>query len=117
VEPAGKAQLIDEGLYGASARDEAGLAWAENRLAELGFPVASNANVRSYASDHGDFAVFADPRRTGEIRFAVYRKPLPTKPPRNGRYRAYVGSFFLMDSWKHDIQQKYQSRLDPIVGR
>jgi len=116
VEPAGKPELIDERLCGNAARDEPGLAWAESRLAELGFRVANNANVKSYVSEHTDFAVFADPRGKGEIRFAVYRKPLPTKPPRNGRHRTYVGSFSLLDSWKHDIQQKYQSRLDGVTG-
>lgn len=116
VEPAGEPQLIDEELYGRLARDEAGLSWAEGRLAELGFAVANNADVKSYVSDHTDFVVFADPRGKGEIRFLVYRKPVPTKPARNGRHRPCVGSFFLLDSWKHDIRQKYQSRLDGVIS-
>jgi hypothetical protein len=115
VGAAGAPQLIDEGIYGKAARDEAGLAWAENRLVELGFPAATNANVRSYVREYGDFVVFADPRGKGEIRFAVYRKPPPTKP-RSGRQRGYVGSFALLDGWKHEIKQKYQSRLDGVTS-
>jgi hypothetical protein len=55
-------RLVDENIsYGTGARDQAQLDWAEGRLRELGFQTTSEANVRSYISERGDFVVYADP--------------------------------------------------------
>jgi hypothetical protein len=57
-------ELIDEGIgYGAQARNDTEMAWAEQRLTELGFSIILEAHVKSYLRDHDDFVVYADPRK------------------------------------------------------
>jgi hypothetical protein len=111
-------QLIDEEIgYGATPRNDSELAWAEQRLVDLGFQITSEANVKSYVSEHEDFVVYADPRTKGEITFTVYKKPLP-KRGRVPRIRKnFLNYFRLMDSWKNDIREKYEARLAKAIGK
>jgi hypothetical protein len=106
-----KTELVDEGIgYGNTPRDESGMAWAEERLAGLGFEPKTEGNVKSYTDEREDFVVFADPRRPGEIRFQVYRKSLTKGKTPRVKYK-YVTSFGLSDKWKNDLRGKYESRL------
>jgi hypothetical protein len=110
-------RLIDESVgYGESPRDDAGMAWAEERLAGLGFEAKTEGNVKSYTDERKDLVVFADPRRPGEISFSVYRKSLTKGKTPRVKYK-YVTSFGLSDKWKHDLRGKYESRLPQTVGK
>ncbi|RJP18348.1 MAG: hypothetical protein C4520_14565 [Candidatus Abyssobacteria bacterium SURF_5] len=102
-------RLIDESLwYDKVPRDPASIAWAEQRLKDLGFSIATDDNVRQYVLDLEDHVVFADPRIEGQITFNVYRKPLPR---RKGHRRLYQ-SFYIRDNWKNDLQGKFETRLE-----
>ncbi len=118
IAPDREPELLDEGLsYGATPRNESELVWAEQRLVALGFQVTCEDNVKSYTDEREDFVVYADPRANGEIRFMVCRKPLPKKS-RTPRVRTgYATSFFLKDTWKHDIQGKYEIRLAQAAAK
>ena len=108
-------RLIDEGLSGDGARDEASLAWAEARLAELGLVAHTEANVKSYTADADGFVVYADPLPQGEIRFAVYRTSVTQgKKPRV--LTKYRWSFSLRDTWKKDLRGKYEDRLAQLTA-
>jgi hypothetical protein len=108
IAPNEEPELIDERAgYSNSPRNAEEMAWAEERLSELGFQINSEGNVKSYISEMENFVVYADPRSNGEIRFTVYKKPLPKR-----RRRAlWNRSFSLKDNWKHDLRGKYESRL------
>lgn len=106
-----QAELIDEGLYGGKARSREEIAWAEERLATLGFTTTRDGNVVSYTDERADFVVFADPRASGQIRFLAFKKPLPKRPRRTGLRKGLLGSFIVMDSWKKDIKAKYERRV------
>jgi len=111
-------ELIDEGIgYGVQARNETEMVWAEQRLADLGFSIIFEANFKTYLSDQADFVVYADPRKKGEIKFTVYKKPLPKKG-RGSRSRPWAwNSFELRDNWKHDLSGKYRARLEAMLDR
>jgi hypothetical protein len=104
-------KLINEGIgYQAAPRNEGGMAWAEERLAGLGFEAKTEGNVKSYTDEREDFIVYADLRSPKEISFRVYRKSfMKGKTPRV-KYK-YLISFSLPDEWKHDLCSKYESRL------
>ena len=103
--------LLGEGLssFGDGLRNEEQLAWAEQRLTNLGFLIAVESNVKCYMADLGGFVVYADPRGTEKISFTVYKKPIPkaTSEPR----QRFEPRFELRDSWKNDIRSKYEVRL------
>ncbi len=110
VAPDLEPRLIDEGLdHGKIPRNAVSMKWAERRLKLLGFEIVREGTVRSYLSDRGDFAVYADPRTHGSIEFAIFKKPLP-KMGRQMRVWAFK-RFDLQDSWKNDVRGKYESRL------
>ena len=105
-------ELIDEGVsFGKTQRDEAQLRWAEDRLTSLGFTINTDGRVKSYVNETADYAVFADPRMTGEIQFTVYRLPLPKKTrSQQPRFR-FAPSFRIADSWKNDLPAKFRTRV------
>lgn len=112
VNPYGPPELSDAQTgFGAKARTVQELDWAESRLAELGFLRKEDTRVRSYVKEGTDFAVFADPRRLGEISFAVYRLPLPKRRPQGARYFTALQQFRIPDSWKNDLKSKYEKRV------
>ena len=102
--------LIDEDrqyvLHHKALRNEEQLAWAEQRLRELGFQLSANDRVKQYLLETEDVAVLADPRRTGEISFNVYGKPVPKEGCGECLF-----SFSIRDHWKYDIIGKFQTRL------
>ena len=99
--------LLDESLgCGALPRTQSELAWAEQRLRDLGFQIACIDRVKRYSLETPDAVILADPRPRGEIHFLVYTKPLP----QNGRPKI-IRSFSIRDDWKHDLRGKFESRL------
>ncbi|CAI8823485.1 hypothetical protein [Methylocaldum szegediense] len=112
IAPDREPELIDEGfIFGGTFRNESELAWAEQRLAYLGFQITCEDNVKSYTSEMENWVIYADPRVNGKIEFRAYKKPLPKKA-RGPHVRTGIsGYFYLMDSWKHDLRKKYESRL------
>jgi hypothetical protein len=79
--PGARPVLLDEGeniwrRARPTSNDSPGLAWAERRLAELGFQAVYDGRLRSYtkpvACGGRDFVVYADPRHAGAIHFAVF---------------------------------------------
>jgi len=114
VEVLGEPLLIDEALtYGATARTAEELAWAEERLADIGFMVSWDGTVKSYIMDREDYVVLADPRAKGQIQFRIYKKPLPKKlrQVRAGR----MNSFMMPNSWKHNVRGKFESRFAQVT--
>jgi hypothetical protein len=99
-------KLLDEGLFLTRARTLAELAWAEERLAKLGFLTTTEGRVRSYKDEREQFVVYADPRGYGRISFTVCSKSIAKR----GRIQA-SGWFGLRDNWKNDIRGKYEARL------
>jgi hypothetical protein len=85
-------------------------------LSELGFQTVSETNVKSYIVELGDFVVYADPRMGGQIVFRVYKRPLPKKRRIPRGRSARRREFHLLDSWKRDIQGKYETRLGAAMA-
>lgn len=109
----GTPQFIDEGHWG-PARNPESLAWAEQRLVEIGFILHSDGNVKSYTMDRDNFFVFADPRSTGYIEFLIYKKPLP-----ESGHRLRTGDYpqiRVQDSWKHDLRGKFERRWAEVTN-
>ncbi|MEY2520588.1 MAG: hypothetical protein QOF24_2347 [Verrucomicrobiota bacterium] len=100
--------LLDESLYGTAPRTDQQLAWAEQRLTELGFQMSVADSAKQYTLERPELIVYADPRGSGEITFRVYRKPLPK---RKRPMPAQV--FSLKDNWKNDLKGKFEARLGP----
>lgn len=100
--------LIDK-IFRGNARTPEELAWAEQRLSRLGFEIKIEDRIKSYRHLGKDFAVYADPRVRGRISFRVYRLPST-----NRSIRGYQ-QFYLLDSWKHEIEAKYRARLAASV--
>jgi hypothetical protein len=113
IEPNTEPRLIDELSYGDVAREPAYLAWAEQRLTELGFLPSTENNVRQYVLDLSDFIVFADPRAKSKIEFRVYKTPISSR--RGSRKRPTSQSFCLRDNWTKNIQRQFQGMLSVAV--
>jgi hypothetical protein len=105
--------LFDELPSDIEAREQPHLAWAEQRLTELGFVTSTEKNVRQYVLDFGDFIVFADPRAKGKISFSVYKTPV-SKRKRSWKGPSYQ-SFSFQDNWKRNIQRQFQHMLSSAV--
>jgi len=59
--------LIDGRLsFGKTPRSKEESDWVEERLANLGFQITCDANVKSYTNEHKDSVVYADPRQRGK---------------------------------------------------
>lgn len=80
-------------------------------LTDLGFQRREQDRVRSYVNEGKACAVYADPRRLGEISFAVYRLPLPKRRPRTTTLFSISRRFRIPDSWKNDLKSKYGKRV------
>jgi len=102
VEPSGTPKLRDE-LYGSEARDDESLAWAINRLSQLGFVETRDGIVRQFTKDCGSVIIFADPRERGRINFDVYRREQVEKPKSRRRRTPHHSSFHLLDSWRNEL--------------
>lgn len=113
IEPDSDPRLIDELTYSDVAREPAYLAWAEQRLAELGFLASTENNVRRYLLELNDFIVFADLRASGKIDFSVYKMPIAMN--KRSRKRPTSQSFSLRDNWTKNIQQQFQGMLSVAV--
>lgn len=119
VGPDGEPELMGGRYQWRPVRDNKGLAWAEERLEELGFKITLDDRVKSYTQEHPGVIVYADPREEGRIEFRVYNFPLPPAPRKSRRrpdFR-FIPQFFLMDAWKNDLRQKYAARLAEAVRR
>lgn len=109
ISPLDEPVLLDDGFWsGDKMRDEKEMRWAEERLSSLGFEIRIDERVTAYIDESHDAIVFADPRKLGEIRFTLYRKPLPKK---NSRSYRMSPKFYIKDNWRHDLPKKYQVRL------
>lgn len=101
--------LIDD-LFHSKCRDNEELQFAEERIVKLGFTITNDDRVKSYSLDYGDVVVYADPRQQGRITFYVYiakwevaKKKKSARRPRQ--------DFYIPDTWKHNIRDKYDTRL------
>ena len=110
IAPNREPELIDEG-FGIVPRSDDEMAWAENRLVDLGFQISCETNIKSYINEQESLVVYADPRAKGEIKFTVYKKPLS----KSNRKRYWGNSFSLKDNWKNDIRGKYESRVTQAI--
>lgn len=108
-------RLLDEGLYPGQVRSLEGLNWAETRLVELGFQSSTKAKVRAYILETPNAAVYADPRQTGAISFAVLLKPIQEGLRRWEIRRIPVGGFRIPDGWKKDLESKLEAAIAASV--
>lgn len=105
--PRDEPKLLDEGFsLFQRPRTLKELAWAEARLATLGFLTLTDDRVRSYIDERERFVVYADPCEHGQISFRVYAKPVPKRG-----HTSQISDFRLFDRWKNDIRRKYEARL------
>lgn len=111
--PTSEPELLDETGYFGEPRNKIEWIKAESRLVELGFQMSEEERVRQYVFDAEGYGVYADPRSNKEIEFRVYRKPFPKRMSRT-RVRRY-SRFVIKDSWKNDIQGKFQARLEKAL--
>jgi len=100
----------EEDLWGASPRSAEELAFAAQRLDELGFEVQVHENVISYVFDDEPLVVLADPRMAGRIVFRVFNT-------RASRKRRNPPEFYILDAWKRDIRIKFAARLESARSR
>jgi hypothetical protein len=108
--------LIDEGFWSTDThRDNQGIKWAEDRLLSLGFVLKSEDRIKCYVNETNDSIVFADPRKIGEIRFAVFKKPLPKKVTQSNRFRT-DREFMIKDNWKNDLCSKFEVRVQHVIS-
>jgi hypothetical protein len=109
-------KLKDEGLFLISSlrdlRDDESLAFAEERLARLGFNLSIEGNARSYTQETGDYVVYADPRERGRIEFRAFSKKKLTR-----RFGSAGSGFNLQESWQNDLPRKSKAKLDEAVSR
>jgi hypothetical protein len=117
--PDGEPELMGCQYQWRPVRDKEGLAWAEERLDELGFKATLDDRVKSYTQEHPGVIVYADPREEGRIEFRIFRFPLPPAPRKSRRGPDFrlIPQFTVMDAWKHDLPQKYAARLAEAMQR
>lgn len=112
VSPDQEPKLLDEESYSWSpARAPGQLAWAEERLKSLGFHCLIERKIQSWVDERVDCVVYADVRQAGKLEFRVWRKPLPKRMSSNSWHRCMAGSFYLLDSWKNGLPEKYTRRV------
>ena len=104
-------ELLGEQYQWRPVRNQESLAWAEERLEELGFKKTLQGSVKCYTQEHARAIVYADPREEGRIEFLVYQFPPPPRKSRRQPDFQTRPSFILMDNWKRDLQKKYSDRL------
>ncbi|MFL2809614.1 MAG: hypothetical protein ACJ0DG_11290 [bacterium] len=93
-----------------SYRNEEELKLSEKRLKQLGFKKTTKDRIRSYIFKNDEYFVYADPRELNKIVFYAYKKPLPKKVPSQSR-TSNEYSFYMLDSWKHDLKEKFLKHL------
>lgn len=113
VSPHNEPDLADA-TFRSEVRDPEGMLWAEGRLKSLGFQVRIDGMIKTYLDERPDFVVYADPRLKGEIKFTVFKLPLKKKR-RHGPNWSPDPYFRLSDSWKNDLPQKYETRVQGAV--
>jgi hypothetical protein len=112
VDPYKDPELIEEGChFDDKPRTEEELQWAEDRLRHLGFEVLMDERVKTYTKEYDAWVVYADPRFQKKISFCVHRKP----ESKRRRPSSPCDSFFLMDSWKNDLHEKFEYRFRAVV--
>ncbi len=104
-------KLRDELSAFSEARDDASLAWAIDRLSQLGFIEVCERNIRQFTKDYGSVIVFADPRGQGRIDFNVYRREQVEKPNSRRRWSPHQSEFHLADTWHIDLLKKFETRV------
>lgn len=115
VRAGGEPVLRSDGLrYNAEPRDDAGMAWAETRLADLGFPAVRDDRVTRYSRVVEGYVVYADPRHAGQITFEV-AEPTPSPPPRRKR-PPRTASFVIPDRWTRDLPVKFDALCRDALG-
>jgi hypothetical protein len=102
--------LDDDARWGRRARTPAEMAWAEGRLADLGFRCEVEGLIRTYTRSHDGVIVYADPRAEGIIDFWVLDEAALASKRRTRLRRGYLGGFHLLNSWRHDLLGKYEKR-------
>jgi hypothetical protein len=109
VKPNSPPLLNDDGIINSTnVRNKKQLKWAEDRLTQLKFKIRTNGKIKSYIKEDDEYIVYADPRKLGNIKFLVYKKPLS----KNKKNVSSNKSFFLKDNWKLHLKQKYENRLN-----
>lgn len=101
--------LLDDGSIWGPPRPPGeqapGLAWAEQRLAQLGFEVVADGTRRAYTKEvaRGDkeLIIYADPRHIGAINFRVF----DTKA-RGQKRGKQLASFDIQDRWKNGLEDR-----------
>lgn len=117
VTPDAEAQLLDDSsVMGRHPRTESEMAWAEQRLTNLGFHIAEENQVKTYTDEQETFITYADPRYRGQIAFNIYQLPLPQKAGRRKGPMSKRGSFYLRDEWKLDLHSKYEARVSKAIA-
>jgi hypothetical protein len=110
--PFSKTELAgDDGSFNRSASE---IPFAEERVAQLGFQAHFDGKVKIWSYEADPFVIFADVCRKDEVRFAVYKKPIP-KPRSNSRTKA-IKRFEFPDRWKHKLREKFLAQLSAKVG-
>jgi hypothetical protein len=111
----GEPKLLDEGfspLLSETARTPEKLAWAEQRLASLGFRHVTEGRVHSWVDEHADHVVYAGPRFPGRISFQVWYKYSPKRQRAGGDPTGeLLLSFCLRDSHTRDLPEKYAAQV------
>jgi hypothetical protein len=100
--------LVDETSYGYSQphRSEAELAWAEDRVARLGFDKYVDGRVISYLRHLDNIDIYADIRTKGKIEFYIYKLPKQVR----AKDTSY-DYFTLHDRLVNDIDSKWNELL------
>lgn len=94
--------------YGTS-RDEDSMQWAVDRILELGFAEERDGSVRAFVLKETRWVAYADPRQEGRIRFHVY--PRGTEQDQEGETGLTPEHFDILDTWKHDLKDKFNKRI------
>ena len=111
TDPRSKPQLRDESLWGAEPRDDESLAWAIERLRQLGFAEQRDGRVLQFTKDYGEIIVYADPREEGRLNFSVFRREQTAIPKSRRRWTPDHAGFHLLDSWRKDLTKKVDERV------
>lgn len=118
VMPGDEPKLLDEDArWGRRARTPEEMAWAERRLADLGFRCELEGLIKTYTRSHEGIIVYADPRAEGIIDFWVFDEAALASKRRTRLRRGYLGGFHLLDSWRHDLPGKYEKRESAFAAR
>jgi hypothetical protein len=109
--PNARPLLNDEDIgYGPTARDHESLIRAEDRLEQLSFENIGDGQVRRFTKTIDDYIIYADHREAGRLTFYVYPLHKSSTAKRRGRAPTRRQSFFLLDTWRKDLDWKFASR-------